>query len=43
VFESLQTALLIHGYYILGVKNFGESVSGLAIPMFVENSSGLDS
>ena len=30
-------ALLIHGYYIFGVTNFGDFVSDLTIPLCVED------
>jgi hypothetical protein len=35
-------ALLINGYYIAGVTNFGDFVSDLEAPWYVEDSLVLD-
>jgi len=36
VFESLQLALLIHGFYVVAVTNFGDFNADLTAPWCVE-------
>lgn len=40
-FESLQMALLIHGYCVAGITNFGDFTSDAKAPIYVEDASDL--
>lgn len=35
-------ALLVHGLYVVLITNFGDFVADRSVPLYVENSSGLD-
>jgi hypothetical protein len=35
-------ALLVHGIYVVLITNFGDFAADRSVPLYVENSSGLD-